>query len=180
MVEFPRPSHFREGHVFDTLNMRRQLWLLLTVFLADRAYAEITEDEWFADGYRQHLLGLNSDFADQAITECLLGVATSLRVIDDRDGDVLTRLPPCGVLWNDLPTDENIPLTLREACNKIIHARRLNFDIERLDGHALGAHPIDSPTYMRPFIHLYGTHRTRDWKAMLDIVAFARASAQIL
>ncbi|WP_334161171.1 hypothetical protein [Phenylobacterium sp.] len=179
MAEYERASHFRAGHLFDTQPVRRDLWRLLLVFLADREYARVTEHEFFADGWAQPLLGLSSDFADDEITRALLSSAIALRVIDDRDGDVLDRCEPCGELRVNIDAEEVEPLSLREACNKIVHAERVHFDVERLDGGPIEQIGI-SPTFIQPFVYLYGTHRRIQWRCVLDIVGYVRSAVAAL
>ena len=62
-------------------------------------------------------------------------------------------------------------LTLREACNKIIHATKVHHDEQDLDpGYQLGV-------YFPPYVNLYGKKDGRDWKAKLLIIEFARSAA---
>lgn len=176
MAEYERPDHLRQGHVFDTTPQRRDLWLLLLIFLADRPLADLTEAEFYADGYEQHLLGLNSEFAEDEITRILLSSAIALRVIDDRDGGFLDKLDACGQLQPDSSSPEAEPLSMREACNKIVHATKVNYDVERLDGGPIEEFGI-SPPYLRPTVYLYGSHRKATWRCALDVIQFVRGAA---
>jgi hypothetical protein len=165
--------------VFDTTPQRRDLWLLLLIFLADRPLAELTETEFYADGYEQHLLGLNSDFTEDEITRILLSSAIALRVIDDRDGGILDKLDACGELQPDSSSPGAEPLSMREACNKIVHATKVNYDVERLDGGPVKEHGI-SPPYMRPTVYLYGSQRKVTWRCALDVIQFVRGASIVL
>lgn len=156
--------------------MRRDLWHLLRIFLAERPFAEFTENEFHRDGWDQPLVGLDSEFSDYEVTRILLSTAVSLRVIDDRDDGVLERFDPCGTLVPEIGTEQSQPLPLREACNKILHASRINFDVDRLDGGDINQIGI-SPPFLNPTIYLYGTLRGRAWKATLDVMAFIRGGA---
>lgn len=175
MAELERAGHVRQGHLFDGSPLRLDLWRLMRIFLAERPFAEFTADEFGRDGWDQPLLGLDSEFCDYEITRILLTAAVSLRVIDDRDDGVLARADPCGVLDPWVGQGGIEPLSLREACNKILHAVRINFDVERLDGGDIRQIGL-SPTYLNPTLYLYGTHRGRDWKATLDVMAFIRGA----
>jgi len=179
VTEYERPDHLRQGHVFDTTPQRRDLWLLLLIFLADRPLADLTEAEFYADGHEQQLLGLNSDFAEDEITRILLSSAIALRVIDDRDGGILDKLDACGLLQPDISSQQAEPLSMREACNKIVHATKVNYDVERLDGGPVEELGI-SPPYLRPTVYLYGSHRKVTWKCALDVIRFVRGAALIL
>ena len=59
-------------------------------------------------------------------------------------------------------------LNIREACNKIIHAVSINFDMTKL--------PKLNRGYLYPKIHIYGKKGPIDWKAILDIVKFCEYS----
>lgn len=179
MAEFERAAHFRQGHIFDGSSVRLDLWRLLRIFLAERAFAEFTEAEFHNDGWDQPLVGLDSEFGDYEVTRILLSAAVSLRVIDDRDVGVLAAAEPCGTLMPDVDREGAGPLSLREACNKILHATRINFDVERLDGGDINQVGI-SPPYLHPTIYLYGTHRGRAWKATLDVMAFIRGASIVV
>jgi len=57
-------------------------------------------------------------------------------------------------------------LSFREACNKILHADFINFDLSNNE-------TIDHG-YLRPFVYLYGQdQKERAWKACLNVVDFA-------
>lgn len=177
MAEYPRPINIRAGHLFVPEPVRRDLWVLLLIFLSDKTYAETAEEEFYADGYAQPLLGLSA-FSEAEVSRILFSSAIALRVLDDRDG-VLGRLGNCGELQRDLTSDRVDQLQLREACNKVVHAEQVNFDVERLDGG-----PIEqlgmSPSYIRPTIYLYAAHRQVRWRCVLDVVAYVRAAAYAL
>lgn len=58
-----------------------------------------------------------------------------------------------------------IDLSFREACNKIIHAKHINFDL-------LNPNSIKEYDYMNPQIYLYGDFNGHEWKTELDILKF--------
>lgn len=174
MAEFERPDYHKQGHLFDSGPIRLDLWRLLTSVLAERKFSELSEPE--LDSNFQPLLGLYSEFADSEMTRILLSSAVALRVSDDRDGRVLDQsVEPCGELQNDLAKQEIVPLTLREACNKLLHAERINFDVERLDGGDVAK--AGYATFLNPTVYLYGAYRGAEWRAVLDIVSYVRSAA---
>ena len=63
------------------------------------------------------------------------------------------------------------PLTLRGACNKIIHAADIKADWVVPDQ---SRNPDERGAYIRRFLYLNGTPREADWHAKLSIVDFAR------
>jgi hypothetical protein len=85
---------------------------------------------------------------------------------------------PCGQLFSDWPKREQIEdLTLREACNKIIHATEIRHNVVDPDP---GYNPDQIGVYLRPYLHLYGTKEGRNWKADLKIIEFAKFGAAAL
>lgn len=173
MAEYERPNHLRQGHLFDPSVVRRELWQLLLIFLADKPFTVLSEEA----GHEGVSLGaLQAEFADHEITRILMNSAITLRILDDRDGGVFQHVAPCGELSTNGQTE---PLSLREACNKIVHASRVNFDVERLDGK-----PLDGsygwPTFLRPTVYLYGNRQRADWRAALDVIAYVHGAIQAL
>lgn len=177
MAEYPRPEWLRPGHIFDPAAVRLDLWTLLMLFLGDREFAILTEPE--LDSNHHPLLSLHGEFADYEVTRILLSSAIALRVADDRDAGALNAARACGELQGNSQEAAHAPLTLREACNKIIHASRINFDVERLDGGDL-ARVAGFATYLRPTLYLYGDHRGVEWRASLNVIEFVRSAAEVL
>jgi hypothetical protein len=64
------------------------------------------------------------------------------------------------------------PLTFREACNKIIHAKKVHFDTS-----------VDENTgaaYLNPIVYLYGEKGSQNWKATLDVIQFCKAAGNVI
>jgi hypothetical protein len=61
---------------------------------------------------------------------------------------------------------QTLPLTIREAFNKIIHAMKIRFDVVLNE---------EGQRYLEPFVYLYGKKGNVDWKATLDVMEYARA-----
>jgi len=152
------------GHQVDLAGLRSDLHLLLAVFLASQPIAAIGDfDRW-----RGEDLYKLQDCEGNAITRLLLSTSISLRVLDDQEQRALDYASIyCGRLTRDItkPVESNIGLTLREACNKIIHASVVEFD--------RGALPSGSP-YLHPFLYLKGSERSTAWEVQLDVVQFVR------
>ncbi|WP_157903488.1 hypothetical protein [Cupriavidus malaysiensis] len=105
---------------------------------------------------------------EDEIKRILLAVAITTRVLDDGLSGQPNRLAtPCGTLNTDTRRPEQVvDLSLREACNKIIHTNRMRLDMSE---NAAGRR------YLNPTIYLYGNDlRDRPYKASLDVVAFAK------
>jgi len=67
----------------------------------------------------------------------------------------------------EMPENKKVPLTFREACNKIIHTNHINFDLNN---------PINLFEYesLNKTVYLYGDFRGKPWKAELDTIEFVR------
>jgi hypothetical protein len=104
------------------------------------------------------------------VCRLLIGIAAIVRNQLDLDSDFRAEGAgrPVGELVYD-DTQSNVEvLTLREACNKILHTAHINPDIDDQEGPHMGS--------LKPIVHLYGTHRDRPWKATVRIYEFAAAA----
>jgi hypothetical protein len=163
MAEYVPHALHVQGHIPNTDTAMLELYRLLTIFLASKSIAELRTGHGESFDAISHVESLGDD----EITRILLAVAITARVIDDRDGRILDLVAgPCGKLVT-FADDEEIftQLSLREACNKIIHAQKVHFDVSKTK---------DDQPYLNPSIYLYGTLHKKKWKAILDVVAFIK------
>jgi hypothetical protein len=146
-----------------------ELHQLLSVFLASRPIAEaaMAKEELLVDfmDVREH--------EDSLIARLLLSVATSLRVLDDRtNGKLNDYALEVGSVIKNVPAsvDSGVRLTLREACNKVIHAREVELEHTPLS---------EFCAYLNPHVTLVGRdQRAKAWQATLNVVEFVQ-EAQI-
>lgn len=150
---------FKEGYKPNTKVAILELHRLVCIFLASKEFANLRDgpsdvlDTW---DYLQ-------EAEEDEITRILLSVAITARVIDDLANGVFDFVAEdCGNLEQG---SKSKPLSLREACNKIIHASKIRFDVE--DNGA-------GQAYVTPFIYLYGEKSGVEWRATLDVLKFAR------
>ncbi|WP_439369627.1 hypothetical protein [Bradyrhizobium sp. DASA03120] len=111
------------------------------------------------------------------VTRILISCATGVRIqLDQSHGTPDDTGPNCGRLFPDWAADKSKVevLTLREACNKIIHATDIRFDVEVPDG---ANNPDEEGAYYQPRLYLYGSKGRNDWRAELSLLNFARWSA---
>lgn len=164
MAEYknPQEGHFKAGHFPNTSNTVLELHRLLSLFLASKSFAALRTN-FPGEGFDP--IFQIQEVEEDEITRLLLTLAVTARVIDDRQGHVLERVGSnCGKLKKNIDEHDDEILSLREACNKIIHAKKIHFDLEEDAGQS----------YLNPFIYLYGDHNGKSWKATLDIVAFSK------
>jgi len=78
----------------------------------------------------------------------------------------------CGTITKDLAKPlEREGLSIRDACNKIIHARTVMFDT---------ANTSSGRTYLYPTLYLEGKEWSKPWAVDLDVIKFCRESAASL
>lgn len=172
MAEFTSPQEgaFTEGYRPNTEHAALELHRLLAIFLASPSFAKLRK----GNGERWEAIDHLQQFEDDEITRILLSAAVTARVVDDRESGVFDLVAdPCGILaeTKDGETTE-IPLTLREACNKIIHAKKIRFDVGETD---------ERQPYINPTIYLYGARSNGlKWKATLDVIKFAEEYVSVV
>lgn len=167
MAEVERHPALRQGHVFDGGVVVLDLWRLSVIFLADKSYTR-----WESDSGDRAVSNLRQ-FADDEVTRILLTSAIAIRIVDDREGQVVdAHTGPCGTIQSDRENPASMPLSLRDACNKIIHAERINFDLEQ-------EADVEFP-YLTPTIYLYGRLGAREWRAELSVMAYVTEATRIL
>lgn len=119
--------------------------------------------------------GLLDDFEEEEIQTLLLSVAVRIRILDDvysksegqstKDWDI-----DVGKFFPNKAEKDFVRLSLREACNKIVHATLVNFCRTNEDNDAADRFPLV------PTIVLYGELRGVFWRAELNINGFVHAA----
>jgi hypothetical protein len=176
MTEESRGEHWQQGeHEFDPGPFALDLHRLLCLVLADRQVATIALES-------RSIAWLQGEFLRTEVRRILISSAAALRIWFDLRGGTkaFEHMPTdCGKLFPEWPQHKRKSevLTLREACNKIIHAKEINYDSvipDRL------RNPDLEGVYLKPFIYLYGTKDKKGWRAKLSIVDFVKWSAAVL
>jgi hypothetical protein len=162
-----RRSPWNEGLGISSEYLDHQLYLLGCMVHASPVFDPLGDHA---------LLNLRAKFQETQIGQALLTVAVAIRNAMDQN-------PSRAGYWLDgidanvgtfYPTDqssEQVSLTIREACNKVIHCVSINF-------HYLSDAPRRGLA-LQPKVHLYGTHGNKDWKATIDINRFIQVAAQL-
>jgi hypothetical protein len=152
--------------MLDTSLVRRELFLLLSIFLADKPINTRFQ--------HTRIPRLANEQAVEEITRLLAVTASILRARDDyamdevrrsgKHSDWLKELQsqPCGTLQRDINSTDVVPLTMRVACNKIIHATNFRFDVEG----------EFEDSYVKPVLYFYGREKGKEWRAVLDIIRY--------
>jgi hypothetical protein len=111
---------------------------------------------------------------EQKIKEYLISIAIKLRMIDDlmkahNKKNHISNNDDVGFLKSKNGKKKEI-LSIREACNKIIHAQSLQFVYGKTK---------DKMSYLKPRIHFTGEKNEKDWKATIDILKFVENAVNI-
>jgi hypothetical protein len=160
----------RANHLPNVAATLIDLHRLVSIFLASRSFADLIEaPAGHAMEVHNPLFKLQECEEDE-ISRILLTLAITARVVDDANARLLEIFAlPCGTLVPDIRRPEaSEPLGMREACNKIVHATRRRFDVER---------NANGRPYLVPTLYFYGAQGIREWKATLDVIAFAKEYA---
>lgn len=157
------------GHTPNPDTALLELHRLLAIFLSSKSFAELRTgigEQW------ESIEALQA-CEEYEITRILLAVAITFRIIDNRmRGRTLPPSQTCGTLVKNLhyPT-KTTPLTVREACNKILHAQVIKGDVGFTDS---------GQVYSNPIMYLYGPPEETQWKASVNIIDFAKAYVSIV
>lgn len=164
MAEWENPYYFDSGYCPDIEVIRLDLYRLLNQFLASQSLSEKCD----VDGELFHAMHSLDSFFEIESTRILLSSAVIARVLDDKNKDLKQYNTSCGVLTPDLNNPKEIvDLQLREACNKIIHATKIKYDVEVV------RHGY-TQRYFNPYIYYYGSLGKKHWKAKLSIIDYVK------
>ena len=151
MIETDKP-------IVDMLTLRRDLYFVMSLLLADKEVAKV-----------ENAVDWTRDFYENEVRRLLLWTATAVRGLLDlskkRTGNQL-----CGEYWRDFPNQEKPEeLTIRQACNSIIHAKTiLNYRIPKDETDQRVVRIYENR------ITIISAHRKKKTRAALDIVKFVQ------
>ena len=174
-------DELRLGHPFDAGPFALDLYRLLCIVLADKAVAKITVDSGrppLPIPAARGVAELQDQYRKAESTRILVSSAVALRIAFDQHPKALAKLSrgTCGVLFPNWTKRTREDLTLREACNKIVHATEIRDDVVIPDKRR---NPDQEGSYVRPLLYLYGTKDKQKWRAQLSIVEFVSGAASV-
>lgn len=175
--------YFFKGHNFDLKEFRRDLYRLLCLFQASEKTALQIAANYLGQveptTRTDPLESLQKEFFTDEVSRILLQTSIVVRILDDElEADPEEKAPRhCGTL--EQPSGQTPkPLTLREACNKLIHARKINFDIELVSWEL--ANPLLGVSWVQPRTFLYGYHQGIEWKATIEVIKLIEQAYAVL
>lgn len=125
-------------------------------------------------------------YSDEEISENLITLAAITRACDDELGTLKDIEPnfPKGVGLLKLDGEKDKPLTIREACNKIIHAKVVKYDFAWSEENPIwGKWYKDQgydvrKKYKTPALQLEGMNQSgKNWEARIELVPFILAAS---
>lgn len=149
----------------------RDAYRLVTLCMADRVFADHVK--------REQLMDLRDEFIEDELVHLLISTAianrmhdTAIRTRNGNTGTVLKSLSNCGSHWKEVDEDDRPPepLSLREACNKVIHTNTI---IAIQTGEQRGDFgPISYE------ILLSGNRGDKPWRAVLNLIEYTEATVE--
>lgn len=167
-----KKSHSKRRDTFETheptdfaLDIRGPACDLLALFMADEAVHKLIA--------RFHFPGIAADYTDyrdEKVFKLLIEIATSYRLTSWRlsgDRKHAEQKKEVGLLFVT-DDDDGVPLSMHEACNKIIHANEFAFETRKVR---------KAPyAYVREQIVATGTKGRKEWSICLWIPEFCDAA----
>jgi hypothetical protein len=164
---------------FDDIQIERDLYHLLCSFLASPRLSELAIEDYEHRGNEGiHAFNMFPNaFEKQNVQELLISIAVRLRMIDDRLD--LNHEPQIGGEVNSVGTlkkgteGAEEALTVRDACNKIIHAALIEYSLSSIELRG------KKTSFLKPELLLYDKRDKSGWKAMLDIIKFVKVGTHV-
>lgn len=173
MAEFIPSEEWKAKHEVGYELFFLHVYRLLCSVLSSKQIASLE------DGSSQRSLSTFVLAQEQAeISRLLISVASFFRIKSD-DGSWMhgfwlhKSFIGVGELVEDVANPVAVSqLDLREACNKIMHASTIHFDVE--------TNQRTNAKYLTPLMYLYGKRGKVNWKATLNVVEFCRAASNVI
>jgi hypothetical protein len=163
------------GYQLDTRPYILELYRLLCMVMADERIARL--------GYPidSAISRLRDEHVYNEVKRTLISSAVALRIcLDESHPQEFAHLKTnCGKLYPNWSKQKKKfeDLSLREACNKVIHATEINEDLV-IPNRA--RNPDYEGTYLRPYLYLYGVKGKQEWKAVLSVIEFVKWGSVVL
>lgn len=137
----------------DEMEIDKLLFKILTIIHSSKSMAESASGE---SDYRECL---KERFAT---SEMMLGITTLAIIMRNKIENMLKYTNDIvGKITSNNEKLDYKPLYFKDACDKIIHAKVLNIEMECIYS--------KNCWYLLPNIHCYGTLRNQKWNVVIDI-----------
>jgi hypothetical protein len=171
MEEQPYLAGKKQGHAIERGSFILDLYRLICMVSASRDVAR--------RGLAAPAIAMmQGGFFKSEVTRILISCAAGLRIQFDQhpQRSTVEQGSDCGRLFPSWVTDPKKVevLSLREACNKIIHATDIRFDVVIPNA---AINPDEEGAYYQARLYLSGSKGRNDWRAELSLIDFARWGA---
>lgn len=158
-------SHWNEGLGFSDQFLDHHLYLLSCIVHASPTFDRLNDDS---------LRRLRASFQEAEIGQLLLTVVVGIRhATDNLDSSYTEFMKTDGendgcvgklIINPDSERESKTELTLREACNKLIHSQSFSFDY--------ASETPQTGMAINPLVHVFGAKGSENWKASIDLDQF--------
>ena len=149
------------GYPHESPNIDMEIYRLLSCLFASGTFSKLLSKE---KGTHYWEFFKRMEFPE--ICRILISIAAITRNNLDLGHTSFEAQSPVGLLYIDgSKTKEPETLDFRQACNKILHASKVNPDVTKPSS------GLASP--LTNLVHLYGTQGKKNWHAVIDIQQFA-------
>lgn len=154
-----------KGYTIKIENVYRDLFYLLTIFLSDEKIAKTFRSN---KDQLHKICGVNDDEIARLVINC----ATTARIIMDQKKKNTNGTHSVGIWIENTKKPNKIKkLSIREACNKIIHAKELQFEVKK----------VKKDIYsLKPKLILIGDYNDQTWEVEINIIEFIRKYIQFI
>lgn len=166
MAEFDlRDNHlYSAGWPIDGTSLEDMVYRVIAII----GSSKFLYDNFRDDGY---LFDRMKEIEMAKLSELLIAIAIICRsLIDSSIDKSITRKDE--IVGTITENEIDKLLTFRESCNKIVHAREINFDIEENQSIRDG--------FLNHFIYLYGNMGDTEWKATIDLIKFCKQAGWVM
>jgi len=147
------------GYPIDTVFFEENIYKLITIFGASEfLYNNFKNDN-------KNFFDRAKKFEESKVSEILISLAIMSRSFLD-SGSVNIDTNKDDHVGYIIIQEKEKKLSFRETCNKIIHAKNINFDVNKSESVQGG--------FLSPIVYLYGEHQDDKWRAVINIVDFCK------
>lgn len=155
-----------DNPIVDMLTLRKDLYLVMSLLLADKEVAKV-----------QNVVVWTQVFHENEARRLMLWLATAVRglldLLEERKDTFSEQ--NCGEYWADFPKSSEEPLTFRQACNSVIHAKEiLPYRAPKRDSNKKVKRVYTDRITVR------STHRRKTTRALIDIIKFVRIADTLI
>lgn len=163
-----RKAGYIRSYDGSTFNLEQASLRLISIVLADKELKKL-----YSRYDLSHMESWIEEIKEDEIISLLVQIATQYRLMEwnAKEQHKSKRFKTeCVGAWSAEENAEVTELTMREACNKIIHAEEIVFDVVHMRK--------VRRYYFKPYIHVYGKRGKKEWSASIDLVLFVNAANQ--